>query len=553
MGGVVLATVASLALAAVARPQSQYPDVPASAYLAASGHRNVLRAEAGTSVVETSHMVGGTAWTERTNTEWAAATGLEFEDLQKWHWVTETEISADQTNQTFYHLGDQGLRAFSGSTRTTEFAAIPAVIELPPDPKPGTTWQQESTLYFLAANLTQPLKRSASIAASPLGEGCIVTTYDDTIADQTNHAEITRCPGVGIVAWIGASLTTDPFSWADKALATDRPPLDFSALTPLAPAIKNGTLDLTPAMNTSPAPLGNGFAYLNNVNNNVVFLQSNSAEGTDLGMRLAWTRRPGPTTLGLLGAGDLVVAATSDRQLVAYDVDGLLRWQVATSDIVGLPPVQLDEDTLVIMTLDGFLSAHNLLTGQQEWRVAAPAGEVPLSIVQVDGRPMTVLAAGPDLHLYDGDSQYLSVTMLDQITSVVLTPSGLVVADAGGLITLVDLDGRAHWANWTDDCTQLTAIGDTVFCPQENDLLALSASSGEQAFTRPLKSHMLSTDGSLLAVLTEQGITVLDASGDVHADLPMAHREGISAWMVRGSENLYVITNLSEFFRWGRP
>lgn len=553
VAAVVMATVASWGLAAVARPAPLYPDVPAAQYVAPSGHRTVLRDEGGSSVVETSHLPGSQGWVERSEAGWGAIGGLEFEDLQTWHWVTETEMAEDSTTQTFYHLGEQGLRVFSGGTTTFEFSAIPAVIELPPDPTPGTTWQQESTLHLMGSARTLKLVRSASIAASPLGEDCITVTYQDTIDEEPSQSAITRCPGRGIVAWDGASLTTEPLTWAEKALTTASASVDFSALTPMQSAIKNGTLDLTPSLGSAPVPLGTGFAYIHQVSNQLGFLKPHTADGADLGLQLGWVRRPGPTTLALLGAGDLVVAATSDRQLVAYDVDGLMRWQVPTADIAGLPPVQLDDDTLVMLTLDGFLTAHDLRTGAQRWRVAAPAGEVPLSIIEVDGRPMTVLVAGPDVHLYDGPALYLSFTMLDQVTSVVRTPSGLVVADTGGLVSLVDLDGRAHWSTWTDECTQLTAIGDTVFCPQETDLLAFSAATGAPLFTRALHAQTLSSDGSLLAVLTADGITVLDPSGDVRSVLPMAQRQAYSSWLVRGRDNLCVITNLSEFFRWGRP
>lgn len=553
VGAVVLATLASLGLAGIARPMAALPDVPAAHYLAPTGQRSMLHGEDGSKVIETSHLPGGQGWAEQSETAWTSTMGLEADDLQNAHWVTETDITAEQTSHTFYQLGPEGLRIFSGGNADFEFAALPAIIELPPDPKPGMTWTQESTLHVPALGITLPMTRSASIAASPQGGGCLDFTYDDMVGDEPGLVEITRCPGRGIVAWDGASASTDPLSWATKAMDLAPAPLNFTALTPLNADLKNGALDLVPTIAGPPVALGNGFVYSNQFTNHLVFMQPRSAGGADMGMQLTWIRRPGPTTLALLGAGDLVVAATSDRQLVAYDIDGLVRWQVTTADIAGLPPILLDQNTLVVPTLDGFLSAHDLRTGAQKWRTAAPAGEVPLSIVHVDGRPMTVVLAGPDLHLYDADQHHLSVTMLDTVTSVAQTSAGLVVADAGGLVTLVDLTGRAHWSRWTDGCTEVTAIGESVYCPEKNTLLALSSANGAEIFTRELRAQTLATDGSLLAALTDDGITVLNAGGGVHAELPMAAREGVSFWLFQGRQNLFVATNLNEIFRWGMP
>ncbi|MGD8214112.1 PQQ-binding-like beta-propeller repeat protein [Aestuariimicrobium sp. Y1814] len=551
--GVSLATVASLGLASSVRPAPLYPDVPVSQYVAASGHRAVLEGEEGTIVVETSHLVGGQAWADQTPAGWASVLDLEFEDVTSRHWVTETEVGDGLTNRTLYHLGEQGLVAYSGQGGTIDFALSPALVELPPDPSPGTTWEQESSMFVPSLQMSLPLKRKASIEASALGEGCITVTYDDVIGEEPSQTVITRCPGRGIVASNSAQLSTGPFSWADKALSTTGSQVGLTALTPLPTTIRNGSLEYTTTINSPAVPLGNGFAFINQLNQHLTFLAPQVVDGNDSGMNLAWVRRPGEATIALLGAGDLVVAATSERRLVAYDVDGLLRWQVDTSDIAGLAPIQFDEDTLLLLTLDGFLTAFNLHTGEQEWRTAAPAGEAPLGWVEVEGRRMVLLAADSDLYLYDGPELYLTISMLDTISSVAQTPSGLVVADAGGLLTLVDLGGRAHWSTWSDNCTTVVSIGDVVFCPQTDDVLALSARTGETLFTRPLKAQQMFTDGSLLAVLTDAGYTMLNTHGATQYELPMTKREGVSTFTVWGGQNFFLITNLGEFHRWGRP
>lgn len=551
--GVSLATVASLGLASATRPRPTRPDVPVSQYVAASGHRAILADEQGSVVVETSHLVGNQAWSDASSANWSAALFLEFEQLSSWHWMTETEIRQGQTNRTLYHLGDQGLRAFSFNSGSLGFALTPALVELPADPSPGTTWEQEVTLQEASTGTMLSIKRSASIEASPLGEGCIAISYDDTIDAETTHSEVIRCPGRGIVATSGATLTDDPLTWAGKEFSTLVSRVELSALTPLQTSFTNDGLEYHPTINSAAVALGDGFAYTNQLNQHLSYLVPNIVDGKDAGMKLAWVRRPGPTTLALLGAGDLVIAATSDRQLVAYDTDGLVRWQVTTSDIVGAPPVQLDPDTLVMVTLDGFLTARDLRTGEQKWRTPAPTGDMLLGWVQVEGRPMTLFSSGADLHVYDGPELYLSVTMLETITSVAQTPSGLVVADTGGLVTLIDLQGRAHWSTWTHGCTYVINIGDVVFCPQTDDLLALSAPTGDALFTRPLKAQQLFTDGSLLAVLTEDGMTMLNTAGATQYELPLEKRTGISTYPIWGRQNFFLITNMGEFSRWGRP
>ena len=552
--GIALATIASMGLAGLARPLSTHPEVDAADYLAGSGQRTFLKGEQGPVVIETAHLPGMMALSEAPTALWMSILDIGFEQARGIHWVSETELTSAAQTPSYYALGADGLLFYAGGSGTGAISASPAVIELPPNPSPGTTWEQETTLTATSSGVKIPVKRKASIAASPRGTGCIDVHYADTFNDETNEVTVSRCPGVGIVATSSATLSSDPPAWPGDPVTITSTPIPLDSLTPLQPELKNGSADLTPHVMTSPVPLGNGFAVVNSLNQQLVaFAPGIEGQESPAALNLTWTRRPGPSTLGLLGVGDLVVAATSDRHLVAYDSAGLVRWQVDTTDVAGLPPVQVDETTMAVLTLDGWLSAHDLRTGEQVWRTAAPAGEVPLGVIRVDDRPMVVLAANKDLVIYDRDQEFLSVTMLARISSVTQTPSGLVVADEGGLVTLIDLQGRARWSTWTVGCEFVTSIGDTVFCPQEEDLLAFSAATGRTLFTRPLVAERVITDGSSFAVLTPAGVNVMTPQGETRTTLPMPTRTGTDTWMVRGNQELLVISSMTELTRWGRP
>ena len=83
--------------------------------------------------------------------------------------------------------------------------------------------------------------------------------------------------------------------------------------------------------------------------------------------RVRWVAHPGGIIRTLTAAGDLTVAATSERALVGYGPDGIRQWRRELSDLV-VPPLVADGDLLYAATVDGWLTAVDLRTGEPRWQ-----------------------------------------------------------------------------------------------------------------------------------------------------------------------------------------
>ncbi|TPX00868.1 PQQ-binding-like beta-propeller repeat protein, partial [Schumannella luteola] len=78
---------------------------------------------------------------------------------------------------------------------------------------------------------------------------------------------------------------------------------------------------------------------------------------------------PGGDLLQLSTAGDVSLASTSQRRLVAYDARGARMWAVSFPDVVLAAPTVVDGD-LLVASLDGTLRRIRIDTGETVWSVA---------------------------------------------------------------------------------------------------------------------------------------------------------------------------------------
>jgi hypothetical protein len=185
-----------------------------------------------------------------------------------------------------------------------------------------------------------------------------------------------------------------------------------------------------------------------------------------------WWARPGGTVVSTAVAGTAVLAATTDRQLLAYAVEGGLRWTAALDDVALAPPLVIGSNRVAVATLAGTVSLYDLRDGRLIWRR------------QLDRAVRTPLASNGSV---------------------------LAVVDDGPRLTVLDLaSGLEHWH--VDGGTQFgstVAVGDHEVVLQAGHTgYGYDVTTGKQRWVRPspVQLRAIAQHGDLIWVDTAQGL-----------------------------------------------
>ena len=189
-----------------------------------------------------------------------------------------------------------------------------------------------------------------------------------------------------------------------------------------------------------------------------------------------WRAHPGGSLVTLNVFGDVVVATTSDRQMVAYDAGGARLWTLQLDELATTGPVRVDDDRMALVDISGTARMLSIATGAVIWQrsVGADVAVAPV-------------AAGGALVIMD---QRGSTTALE--------------ADSGEQRWQVDVDGKAA-----------AASGDVVVVISDQTAEALSLADGRHRWLRPYDDTFLTmADFEGRAVVSAKGSTqIIDAAG----------------------------------------
>ncbi|OYO00827.1 hypothetical protein CGZ95_09440 [Enemella evansiae] len=394
-------------------------------------------------------------------------------------------------------------------------ALEPALLELPARVAVGERWSSDGTVTS-----PQGQGRYANQSfARPGPEGCLVVESTTTLrlATETTRTDVaTWCRDRGIVDGTPtlAGLSRQPFTdrWPEPGPVL---PADWTGvreeLTRRPPVVVRG-----PAGGTDPWPRIVDSARPAVLSRSGTLFSVGQLSDDIAGHRPAgetlltrWWGLPAGGVLNLNTTGDIVLATSGDRRLVAYTETGLRLWSTRLSDIAPDGAVGLGSDRVVLSTLSGTLEAYELRTGRRLWRTEVPDG--------ADGRPWVI-----------GDTVYVSRK-----------------ADAG----LAAVDGRTGALRWSNNdlAYELAGVaedrGVLLAVSRYGTLLRIDARSGASRSSgvaglgsRPDRLVPGIDDPAVSALRTRDGVLLLDtATGGVLTELPGA-RDVVAAgegWWIR--------------------
>lgn len=548
MVGLLTMLVWSVSMTAGARPPTAMPDVAAAAYLGPSGHREFLADHAGSRlVIETSHLPGAVALLDAPASFGAVVSEFGFDAALERYWLVETSETPDGIAQTLLSLGDEGLTVHAVEAPSGSLTVQPGLVELPPAAEPGSSWTSTGIIGSPSDAPVEVIRTgSAAASAQP---GCLDVLLTDTFLDQASTTRLTRCPGRGVVAQDDHA-TTGPHAPQVAGLSLDAPAIgQVSAGDPAPMVVTTGGVPMSVGISIAPVALGDGVLFANRVNGHLNFA-SPTGDGD---WAVQWRRRPGSDVMALLGAGELVVAATTDRRLVAYDAQGRWQWQSETADLIA-DLTRLDEQHLAAIGLDGSLSVRSLLDGSQvrSADVAAGANLAPQVVPTPDG-PVLAVAAGRNLSLVSPAGVAATHTLLGSVAGLTVVDQQVVVADNDTNLIGFDLAGNRLWQAGTPDiCRSLATMDDVVVCAGSTRLYGFSVPEQRLVWEQPISGLGMARTADGLLVTGRQITWLLAADGGVLAQWPL-DRNSPDHWVVGLRHGVLVIGTSGDTNWWAAP
>ena len=490
---------------------------------------------------------------------WVVLTPLDAStvDLARFSW------SAGGTGDTAAH-GDEVYSLVNGEVRlevstdgrvSTIFKG--GVLVLPADVHAGSAWTSSGTVVAITdgkpgASFPYTSKGTA-VSPSDAGlaaGGCLDVTVVHTIQGASDPSTRTWCPGRGIVRFdihargyaIGAPpatsypITQDPFDWTR---------LDSAATSTMS---LTGASLLAPQYVSRPGVLPDGTVVAGLKTGNDVVAINPTATGTlD---HTVWRSHPGGVILTCVTLGQVSVATTSERRIVAYGPTGVVQWIVASPDSVNQPAIAFGGQ-VVVTSVDGTVMALDPSTGHQGWRTKMPS-ELAVrpaasgdTMVVIDENGTTV-AFGTDGHERWRSTEFPA--------SAYAISGGVVVVNERGASTVRGYDlatGNKLWRAWEPDLVRsFSDLDGVALAYTSGGVKGFDPSTGAVLWSVAQPGLDLLVVGDRAVVATSDSVVVLGRDGTETARIPhgLSRLPQVSIYLAAGTTSVVAIT-IGELFR----
>lgn len=479
------------------------------------------------------------------------------DEAMRAQWWRSTSTSTDGTGTTSLHrLGPDGVALAAVWGSDLGLVLEPELLLIPADARPGIAWSAagsalEGGLLTYAADLSTWAADGPFADTQgrdiPLTGGCLGVDASLRIEEPTGSFTRTRdessvwCPGRGVV-WSSAAQDDRAVGYAEvRPDAIEPLALDARPARPWSDAVEAGSA-LTRAARLErtiddpyfgPAPAGGQYAVApaSTADGRLVMANDRGDDVEVWGLdgataALAWAGHPGGTIVAVASVGDLIVATTAQRRVVAYDGTGRRLWSTAVDELVLAAPIAVgdaadDRVDVAVVTRGGTVVRLDAATGAPAWSRSLGA----------DARG-AIVAAGDALLIADererltaldaatGDVRWRrDVGLVDRLAAgpreagtragggssaiAAITSAGrlVVLADDGGTIGELSLRGLA---------TGLAVADGVALALTDEHLVALDAASGERLWSAA-GGLALAGDGAALAVVDAESVELRSA------------------------------------------
>ena len=388
----------------------------------------------------------------------------------------------------FYRV-NAGVELMGESTPSEGYVYNPALVVLPAEVRAGSQWSG-------AGSAGDTFDYRSELSADASGDECLIVNGEvrylskDGQLGRVVTMSQTWCQREGLVA--------ESQSFADVRTSSSRtdppaPSVETTANSPIRWAAPQrwtakalSTISINPTFGQEPM-VGSPSSTVASVRTEsglviratigrgdlVATTPKTLTEWTSI-----WRAHPGGTLLSLSAFGNVIIATTSNRQMVAYSDVGVRLWQLTFDDLAPTSPVRISESEAVLVDLGGEMRKFDLGTGTVLWQqnVGSDVNVPP--------------AAGAGV---------------------------VVVMDRGGTTTAFDeATGKRRWSLEMQG-NAAAVIGETVVVIQDQTAHALSTVSGRHRWVRSIfgtLTDMASFAGQFVVATKSQSV-MLSGAGAV--------------------------------------
>lgn len=475
-------------------------------------------------------------------------------------WWRATRVSAAGERFTDLHrLSTEGILQSAGWGGELGFVFEPELLLLPADAQPGDSWRSSGSALADGA-LTYTAESTAFEAAGPYGDvagveipltgGCL--GVDSTVriasAEQDFATVLVEstiwCPGRGAV-WSSGSVDDAPIGQAEvRPSALDSVAASPAAITGWADAAARAadlgagrTLTLT---TTDPffgdSTVNGQFAAVPVATPDGRLVTANE-RGDDVQVWrldgasavLDWLGHPGGAIITVGSVGDLVVATTAQRRVVAYDTIGRRLWSWAADELVLAAPRPLvispsEPPAVLVAARSGTITALDAVTGEPRWSTSIAADtRAPLAIadglvlVADERERLTALDASTGAVLWQQE-----VGLVDEVVAAAGESAVVVMLDTAQVVGLELADGDERWRVSMPGLARGLAVSDAaVIALTDERALAVRLIDGLERW-RAAGGSALVGEGEAVAIVRGDTVQLRSAAdGAVLAERPV--------------------------------
>jgi outer membrane protein assembly factor BamB len=404
--------------------------------------------------------------------------------------TTTTAINdpAATAQTTRFYRVNTGVELIGVSTPSEGYVYSPALVVLPADVRAGSRWSG-------AGSAGDTLDYRSELRAEAGSNDCLNVTGE--VRYLSKEGQLGRvvtigqtwCPREGIVA--------ESESFADVRTTASRidppaPSIQSTTNTPIlwsAPqrwtTRSMSTISINPTFGQGPM-VGSPSALPPARTESGLVIQATTGPGdlvattpkTPTEWTSIWRAHPGGAVMSLSAFGNVIIATTSNRQMVAYSDVGVRLWQLSLDDLAPTAPVRISDSDAVLADLGGEIRRFDLSTGTVLWQhnVGSDVNVPP--------------AVGAGL---------------------------VVIMDRGGTTTaLEESTGQDRWHLQMQGAAA-TVIGDSVIVIQDQTTHALWTTTGRHRWVRPIFGTLtdMASFAAQIVVATKSQSVVLSGVGVV--------------------------------------
>jgi outer membrane protein assembly factor BamB len=387
----------------------------------------------------------------------------------------------------FYRV-NAGVELMGVSTPTDGYVYSPALVLLPPDVRAGSQWSG-------AGSAGDTLDYRSELRAEAAAGDCLDVTGE--VRYLSKEGQLGRAVTVGQTWCPQEGIVAESQSFADVRTVTSRtdPPAPTTQSTTNAPILWSApqrwttrpmsTISINPTFGQGPM-VGSPSAVTPVQTESGLVIRATVGRGdlvattpkTPTEWTSIWRAHPGGSVLSLSAFGNVIIATTSNRQMVAYSDVGVRLWQLPLDDLAPTSPIRINDRDAVLVDLGGELRRFDLSTGAVIWKhnVGSDVNVSP--------------AAGAGL---------------------------VVIMDRGGTTTAFEeATGKQRW-HLEMQGGAATVVGDAVVVIQDQTAHALWTTTGRHSWVRSIFGTLtdLANFASQVVVATKSQSVVLSSEGVV--------------------------------------